>query len=203
MTMPTVRLTRRRATAIIAAGVLAPALPAQAALSDSQARALIDEVVAEINRTINSGKSQGAMLAEFERIFRRYGDVPIIARSTLGADARRASSAQLSAFADAFAGYMARKYGRRFREFAGGTISVQSARKVKTYTEVESVVRLPGQAPFGVVFRVSDRSGRGQFFDMVIEGISLIKTERTEIGALLDQNRGNIDAMIADLRKRG
>jgi hypothetical protein len=29
--------------------------------------------------------------------------------------------AQLAAFADAFAGYMARKYGKRFREFIGGS----------------------------------------------------------------------------------
>ena len=53
------------------------------------------------------------------------------------------------------------------------------------------------------MFRVSDRSGRNLFFDIVIEGISLGKTERTEIGALLDKNRGDIDAMISDLRALG
>jgi phospholipid transport system substrate-binding protein len=36
---------------------------------------------------------------------------------------------------------------------------------------------------------------------MFIEGVNLLLTERTEIGALIDRNGGNIDAMISDLRK--
>ena len=38
---------------------------------------------------------------------------------------------------------------------------------------------------------------------MFIEGINMLLTERTEIGAMLDRRGGNIDAMIADLRKAG
>ena len=38
------------------------------------------------------------------------------------------------------------------------------------------------------------------FFDIIIEGISLLKTERTEIGAMLDKRRGNIDQLTQDLR---
>jgi phospholipid transport system substrate-binding protein len=38
---------------------------------------------------------------------------------------------------------------------------------------------------------------------MVIEGISMRLSEKTEIGAMLDRNRGNIDGLIADLRKAG
>ena len=36
------------------------------------------------------------------------------------------------------------------------------------------------------------------FFDLLIEGISLLKTERTEIGAMLDRRRGSIDQLIAE-----
>jgi phospholipid transport system substrate-binding protein len=38
---------------------------------------------------------------------------------------------------------------------------------------------------------------------MFIEGISLLKAERTEIGAMLDRRKGDIDAMIADLKRAG
>jgi phospholipid transport system substrate-binding protein len=38
---------------------------------------------------------------------------------------------------------------------------------------------------------------------MLIEGISLLKAEKSEIGSLLDKNRGDIDKMIADLSKAG
>ncbi|MDU8943940.1 MlaC/ttg2D family ABC transporter substrate-binding protein [Ovoidimarina sediminis] len=178
------------------------AAPRAFALNDAQAAALVNRVVAEINGIINSGRSESAMLGQFEQVFRRYADVPNVARATLGPDARSASQSQLNAFSEAFAVYLSRKYGRRFREFIGGEIQVIGAKQVKRWHEVETVAKLPGQAPFSVVFRVSDRSGRDLFFDIVIEGISLVRTEQTEIGAILDKNRGSIDGMIQDLRRR-
>ncbi|WP_299849125.1 phospholipid-binding protein MlaC [uncultured Roseovarius sp.] len=191
----------------IATGLSAAAmfgLPGQAvALTDASARALVDRVVGDINKVIASGKSQSAMIADFERIFGRYADVNVIARSALGADSRRASNGQLRAFTDAFKGYVARKYGKRFREFIGGKIEVNSVRKVKSWHEVLSTVQLRGSSPFDVRFLVSDRSGRDLFFDMIIEGVSLRISERTEIGAMLDRRNGNIDALIADLKNAG
>ena len=197
-------LTRRRLLGAGLAATTALALPLPAlALTDASAKALIDKVVAEINNVIASGKSLGAMIQDFERIFARYADVNIIAQSTLGADSRRASPAQMRAFTDAFRGYIARKYGKQFRQFIGGRIEVTGVRQVKSWHEVISTVYLRGEAPFEVRFLVSDRSGRDLFFDMLIEGVSLRLSERTEIGAMLDARRGNIDALIQDLQRAG
>lgn len=189
------------ATGMAATSVLAaqPAL----ALTNANAKALVNKVVNDINRVIASGKAVGSMIQDFEQIFSRYADVSIIAQSTLGADSRRASSAQMRAFTEAFKGYIARKYGKRFNEFAGGKIEVKGVRPVKSWHEVKSTVYLRGEAPFDVLFLVSDRSGRDLFFDMVIEGVSLRLSERTEIGAMLDRRQGNIDALIQDLRQAG
>lgn len=173
------------------------------ALSETDATRLINGAVAEINRAINSGQSTSRLYRTFEGIFRKYADVPTIARSALGPPARAASSSQMRAFTTAFAGYMSRKYGKRFREFAGGTVEVTGARKVKNFQEVRAVAKLPGQSPFAVSFMVSDRSGSDKFFDLLIEGISLLKSERAEIGAMLDKRRGDIDALIGDLQKAG
>lgn len=197
-------LSRRRLLKHGAAAAALAALPVPGlALTDAGARKLIDQVVSEINRVIASGQPLSAMIREFETIFRRYADVNIIAQSTLGPDARRASASQMRAYIDAFRGYVARKYGKRFHEFVGGQIEVKSVRQVKSWHEVISQVKLRGEAPFEVRFLVSDRSGRDLFFDMVIEGISLRLSERTEIGAMLDQRKGNIDALISDLRQAG
>src|SRR6056297_881764 len=185
--------------ALAVATVTTPAM----ALTEAAARRLVDQVVADINRVISSGKSLGGMISDFEQIFSRYADVNIIARSTLGADSRRASPAQMRAFTEAFKGYIARKYGKRFNEFAGGKIEVKGVRPVKSWHEVRSTVDLRGEAPFDVLFLVSDRSGRDLFFDMVIEGVSLRLSERTEIGSMLDRRQGNIDALIQDLRQAG
>ena len=197
-------ISRRHLIATGAAAVTLGAAPATSfALTDSGAKQLVNRVVDEINNVIGSGGSLSSMIRDFERIFARYADVNIIARSTLGPDSRRASSSQLRAFTDAFRGYVARKYGKRFNEFSGGEIEVKGVRRVKSWHEVRSTVYLPGESPFEVLFLVSDRSGKDLFFDMVIEGVSLRLTERTEIGAMLDRRQGNIDAMIQDLRKAG
>lgn len=195
-------LTRRAALAGAVAVAATVALPA-AALTANEAAALIQRATGEITAIINSGKSEAAMYRDFEQVFARYADVPTIAMSTLGPDARRASQAQRRAFTQAFQGYMARKYGRRFREFIGGQITVQGARQVNNFIEVSSTANLRGQAPFAVTFLVSDRSGQSKFFDLLIEGISLLRTERTEIGAMLDRQGGNIDALIAQLQRVG
>jgi phospholipid transport system substrate-binding protein len=190
------------ATGLAGAGLMA--LPGAAlALTEARARTLIDQVVSDINAVIASGRPLSQMIAEFERIFTRYADVNIIARSTLGADANRASAAQLRAYTEAFRGYVARKYGKRFNEFVGGRIEVRDVRQVKSWHEVRSMAYLRGESPFEVNFLVSDRSGQDKFFDMIIEGISLRLSERTEIGAMLDRRNGDINALIEDIKRAG
>lgn len=196
--------TRRSLLALGVAGVAALALPAPAlALNDAEASALIQRAVNDVNAAIASGKSGAALYADFEKIFTRYADVPVIARSALGTAARSASSAQMSAFTTAFRGYLSRKYGKRFREFFGSRFEVQGARAVKTFYEVKTIAYMPGQAPFEVLWHVSDKSGRDLFFNLIIEGVNMLASERTEIGAMLDRRRGDIDALIADLKTAG
>ena len=182
------------------AAVLAAApLPAFALTTDA-AKSLVDKTVADINSIINSGKSEGAMLKDFEKLFVNYADVPAIARSVLGTAARSASKAQLSAYTKAFQGYISRKYGRRFREFIGGRIDVAGAKPVKSYFEVISTAHLTGESPFEVRWHVSDKSGKSLFFNIIIEGVNMLASERTEMGALLDQRGGDIDKLTADLK---
>jgi phospholipid transport system substrate-binding protein len=194
--------TRRGFGIGLVGGAAALALPLPSvALTVDQAKDLVGRAVSEVNATINSGKSETAMYVDFERIFVRYADVPAIARSALGVAARSASSAQMSAFTKAYQGYIARKYGRRFREFIGGVIEVTDARPLKSYYEVISVAKLRGEAPFDLRWHVSDKSGKNLFFNIIIEGVNMLASERTEIGAMLDKRRGDISALTADLKK--
>jgi phospholipid transport system substrate-binding protein len=194
-------MNRRSFLASLAAVTLTPA--SAFALTSSQAEKLVGRVVKDINSVIASGMPLPGMIQEFEGIFNRYGDVRIIARSALGPEARSLSASQERAYIKAFTGYISRKYGKRFNEFVGGRIEVQDTRKVKSFYEVQSVAYLRGEAPFAVNFLVSDRSGKNLFFDMVIEGISLRLSEKSEIGAMLDRRKGNINALIEDLKRAG
>ena len=85
----------------------------------------------------------------------------------------------------------------------GKIYQVDSSRAVKSFFEVKTTAFLKGQAPFNVTFLVSDKSGRDKFFNMYIEGINVTLTEKAEIGAMLDRRGGNIDKMIADLKRAG
>ena len=202
--MKTLTATDPRRRALLAggavyAGLMLAGAPVMA-FDVNTARSLIDRAIADVNATIASGKSEAAMLRDFEGIFARYADVNAIARSALGPTARSLSGQQLAAFTEAVRVYIARKYGRRFREFIGGQIEVTGAQPIKSYFEVSTIARLRGQAPFDVRWQVSDRSGKPLFFNIIIEGINMLATERAEIGAMLDRRRGDLNLLIQDLK---
>jgi phospholipid transport system substrate-binding protein len=195
-------MTRRAFGVTLAAGAAATLIARPAAALDlASAKALIDRAIGEVNSVINSGKSETAMYGDFERIFAKYADVSAIARSALGPAARTASAAQMSAFTKAYQGYISRKYGRRFREFIGGRIEVVDAKPLKSYFEVISVAHLQGEAPFDLRWHVSNKSGRDLFFNIIIEGVNMLASEREEIGSMLKQQKGDIDALTAALAK--
>ncbi len=170
------------------------------ALDADAATAYIARLVADIDKVIATGKAEAAMIRDFEGLFQRYADVRIMAQYALGADGRSASTAQKSAFGDAFAGYISRKYGKRFRQFIGGRIEIEGARRIKPGFEIRTTAHLRGESPLEVIFLVSDKSGKLQFFNMFIEGVNLLLTERAEIGAMLDRRGGDIGKLTADLR---
>lgn len=196
------KLTRRAFGIGSAASVALLASPA-VALTESAARALVDQVVDEIQVVINSGKSESAILGDLENLFVRYADVNIMAQYALGNDGRSASAAEKRAFSEAFKGYIARKYGRQFRDFIGGRVEVNSAREIRSGYEISTTAYLRGQSPYEVNFHVSDRSGTNKFFNIYIEGVNLLLTERTEIGSMLDRRGGDINAVVADLQSAG
>ena len=164
------------------------------------AEVLVGKLVADINSVISSGSSEEMMVKQFEEIFKLYADVPTIARYALGTDARSLSKPQMERFTKIYSVYVSHKYGRRFREFIGGKIVVQKSRPIKSFFEVETLAHLTGWEPFTVSFLVSNKSGKLLFFNMFIEGINMLLSERTEIGAMLDKRRGDIEMVMEDLK---
>ncbi|MHA3979544.1 MlaC/ttg2D family ABC transporter substrate-binding protein [Halovulum sp. GXIMD14794] len=174
------------------------------ALSTSQATAYIQQVVDQTMAIVNSGASTGQAIAQFEQILARYGDMPVVARAVLGPPWRTASAAQQQQFVRAFQGYLARKYGKEFREYRGATMTVTGASdQGNAGVLVRSQVKLPGQQPFIVDWQVSDRGGSTKLINLIIEGVSMLTTERSEVRAIYEANRSNMDATIQDLSRRG
>ncbi len=194
--------TRRVILNFLAALILVPALAMPAsAITKVEAETLINKLSVEILSIINSGKSEKSMFRDFEKMFGKFADVPTIARSSLGVARRSASASQMRSYQKAFAGYISRKYGKRFREFIGSTITVIKSRKTKRGYLVTSKVRFVGSPPFIVEWQVSDASGKDKMFDLIIEGISMLQLERAEIGQMLDRRGGDVNKLIKHLKK--
>jgi len=192
--------TRRAFLGLTGAAAGAALLPARIfAQSISVSRQLVDALLIDLYALINSGSSANRLYADFEALLNRYADMPIIAQTVMRVEWRRASAAQRSAFITTFRAYIARKYGSRFRELIGGTFEITDTRQIRNFVEVTTTANLRNEAPFEVIWLVSNGSGEHKFFNLIIEGINLATTEAEEVGALLDRNGGNIDAMIADL----
>lgn len=187
----------------LAASICAVLRPDVAVSSQQDAAVkVVDKAVSDINQIINSGDTERKMLRSFEKVFNTYADVPTIAKYALGRDVRTASALQINDYTKAFSTYFATKYGKRFREFIGGTIEIVSVEKVKKYYLVNTIAHMPAYQPFDVDFLVSDQKGRPLIFNLIIEGVNMLLAERQEIGALLDRNSGKIDTLIGDLKSR-
>lgn len=194
--------TRRGFLGLIAAGCAFVATPALA-LDERQASALVQKSLEEVYTVINSGQPSAQIYKAFEAIFARYADVDIIARSALGPAARQVKPAEFAAYKQAFQGYIGRKYGKRFREFIGSKIEVTGARPVKSFIAVTSIAYLKGRSPMEMEWHVSDKSGQGRYFNIIIEGVNMLASERAEIGAMLAKRKGDVAALTADLQKAG
>ena len=165
------------------------------------AERLIKNISEKVNGVISSSSSQEEVITELEEIFKKYADTDIMSLTSLGPARRRASEVQLDNFKSAFQRYFLNKYARRFRELQDGEISILSSRSVRSIVEVKTRIRLIDWAPFEVVWLVSDRSGEIKIFNIIIDGINLLSSERTEIGVMLENRNGDIDLLSRDLRK--
>ena len=194
--------TRRGFLGLIALGAIAVAAPARA-MGASDASATIQRAVDEVLSIVNSGASPAQMYAQFEGVFTRHADVDAIARATLGPAARQVDTRTFAAFRSAMSRYISRKYGRRFQEFIGSRIEVGAAKPLKSFWSVSSVAYLKGQSPMQVEWHLSDKSGSPRFFNLIIEGVNMIASEREEIAAMLARRKGDVDGLIADLNAIG
>ncbi|MFT4014900.1 MAG: ABC transporter substrate-binding protein [Paracoccus sp. (in: a-proteobacteria)] len=193
---------RRGFLGLVGGGLALAASPARA-LEPVAAQALVQESLDEVYAVINSDLPAAQIYKDFEAIFARYADVEIIARSALGPAARQADAAQFAAYRQAFQGYIGRKYGKRFREFIGSKIEVTGARPVKSFIAVDTVAYLKGRSPMEMEWHVSDKSGEGRYFNIIIEGVNMLASERAEIGAMLALRKGDIAGLAEDLERAG
>ena len=176
-------------------------LPA-AALSPDDATAFVQATVDEVLALVKSGASTEEKAMKLRQILEARAALEQIAKFAAGRPGRDMTADQQSRYEDAFAGFLSRVYARRFQEYSGEEISVgrgSDAGKKGIY--VKSEVSQRSGNPVVVDWLVTDRPGRIVIADIVIEGVSLVVTQREEIGAMLESRGGDFETLIADLAK--
>jgi phospholipid transport system substrate-binding protein len=180
------------------------ALPsAGRASAPERAQVLVTQLSRELLALVNSGRTEAQIYGEFERILTRYADMPAVAAATLGPPWRSASPQQQERFVAAYRAYLARRYGRQFRDFRQSNLAIARVRDAGAAgVLVETRLSRPGRADIAVDWQVSERSGQPRVVNLVFEGISMLANERAEIGTMLEGQRGSIDGLIETLRAR-
>lgn len=167
------------------------------ALIETSANAMISEL--EANRA-EFRKNPAKLAALVERVLLPNFDVEYAARLVLGKHWRTASPEQRRRFIDAFYGSLMANYGDALVEFTGDRIRViptpvaPEATSAVVRTEVRR--RNGERIPVNYSLRKTDAGWKA--WDVVIEGISYVKSFREDFGAEIDQK--GLDAVIQRLQ---
>lgn len=142
---------------------------------------------------------------ERDRLFRdlmveRF-DLPLISRYVLGVQWRRAKPVQKDEYTVLFQEFIVQVYSSRLRNYGGQTFQVKSARAAKKDTIVTTEVRGPATPPVRVDWRVRGEAANYKVVDIIIEGVSMVITQRAEFAAVIRQSGGNMDGLLARLRE--
>ncbi|MBM4216216.1 MAG: ABC transporter substrate-binding protein [Gammaproteobacteria bacterium] len=165
-------------------------------LIDSAANIMISELDA---RRAEFRKDPLKVSALVERVLLPHFDVEHAARLVLGRHWRTATPEQRERFIDAFYGSLLNNYGDALIEFTGDRIKVLPspvAADATSATVRTEVKRSNGQKiPVNYTLRKTDAGWKA--WDVVIEGISYVKSFREDFGSEIDQK--GLDAVITRL----
>ncbi len=146
---------------------------------------------------------QEARIEEFRQLLTAGFHLELIGKFVLGRHWRRASEAERAEFAQLFEDYLVASYAQKLSEYGGEKLVVQGGRpKGKSGAVVASRVVPPEGTPFQVEWRLR-RAGDGwRIIDVVVEGVSMAVTQRSEFSSVIASRGGKIDGLLDALRRQ-
>jgi phospholipid transport system substrate-binding protein len=130
-------------------------------------------------------------------------DVPAMGRYALGTAWNRATSAERRAFLAAFEDEIVAAYLRRMRAYRGGTMTFVGARQPSGGSQVAaSRLIMPNGSEQTWIWKLRPAGAGWRIVDVTIDGRSALHAERQEYADILASNHGDINAVIAFVRRR-
>ena len=128
-------------------------------------------------------------------------DSRLIGRFVLAQYGRRASEAERAEFDRLFAAGIVATYARHLGRYAGESLQVGGAKILDDGDViVDSRVVRPAGPAVAVEWRLHGEAGARRIVDVVIEGVSMALTLRSEYAAAIRAGGGRIEGLLVRLR---
>lgn len=130
-------------------------------------------------------------------------DVNIIGRFALGTYWKTATEAQKSEYLHLFEDMIVKTYTQRFAEYSGQEFKVGGTIEASaTDSVVSSQIVQKNGPPLAVDWRVRNKGGQMKVIDVIVEGVSMSVTQRSDFASVIQSGGGKVEALLASLRQR-
>ena len=143
-------------------------------------------------------------IEKLKSIAKEAVDIQGIGYYSLGAHRKNLSDDQKKEYLDVFEKYFLKSFASRLAEYTDPKIHVDSQKKLnEKYTMVSSVLMATQEKPeVKIDWRIVTKNpDKPLIIDVIIEGVSLAKVQKEEFNSVIQNNDGNINALLASLEE--
>ena len=152
--------------------------------------------------TKNSTKEQ--KIEKLKSIAKKSVDFRGIGYYSLGAHRKNLSDDKKKEYLNIFEKYFLKSFSSRLAEYTDPKIRVDSQKKLnEKYTIVSSVLLATEEKPeVNIDWRIVTKNpDKPLIIDVVIEGVSLAKVQKEEFNSIIQNNNGDINALLTSLKE--
>jgi phospholipid transport system substrate-binding protein len=141
--------------------------------------------------------------ARFRKLLDSHFDMPAIAKFVLGRYWRTATEAERTDFQKLFEDYIVQSYSVRFGEYSGERFQVSgSSGGDDDITIVHSKIDRTGAEDVRLDWRLRKADGSFAIVDIIVEGVSMAVTQRSEFASVIQSKGGTVKGLIDALRAK-
>ena len=164
----------------------------------------VQSTVNRASEALNNKYSKEEKIEKLKKIASETVDINGIGYYTLGAYRKSISENEINQYEMLFEQYFLKSFSSRLAEYSNPEIEVISKKKLnKNYTMVSSVLVGTEQRPeVKIDWRIYTKNSEKPLIrDLIIEGLSLVRTQKEEFSSIIQSNDGDINALFSDLKK--
>ena len=167
-----------------------------------EADVFVQSTVNRAAETLSSDLTRKERVEKLKDIARKTVDINGIGFYSLGAYKKNLNKEQLIDYQKVFSEYFLKSFSSRLAEYSNPEIEVVSKNKLnENYTMVNSILVGTEQRPeVKIDWRVYTKNPENPLIrDLIIEGLSLARTQKEEFSSIINSNEGKIEALIKSL----